>query len=248
MFRSFGQQPAAAALHEGEKDIQDAKQTFQVANNAKDLGYEPFEKDECGDKISSLPKKGKSVRSSIVSIGESFRGLVRGSVTTSFRSWLVFGDDMDTSNGPTERSRRSMLRWANMRRYSSTRERVSETSHYIATSKLGITLEKALIPVTPKTTEQLVTFLLCFSLFFVIPFGVTRVRTGRWTGYFFNQACINWVLKMLGFDPMFGGDTKYLSYGTDEQNPTRPGIDLAFAIHLSFGVLWIIFGGLQYVL
>lgn len=102
-----------------------------------------------------------------------------------------------------------------------------------------------LFPWSPKRIETLTTFLVAFSLYFVLPFGFTRARTGRWTGYFFPQACINWLLESLGFQPFFQGDTLYLAYATDQENSERQGIDVAFAIHITCGVLWIVVGGLQ---
>ena len=153
---------------------------------------------------------------------------------------MTFGDEEEKSL----RSKQSMIRWANRFRFSSTRERVSSTSHYIATTDTGIMLEKLLMPVIPTSMEALVTFLLFFSAGLVIPFGVTRLRTGRWTGYLPLQALINWTLVAVGLQPMFGGNTQYLEYGSDEEN-THKGIDMAFTLHLVWGVLWIIFGGLQ---
>lgn len=174
---------------------------------------------------------------------DSFRlASMKESIVGSVRKWL-FTDDAD---GISLRRQRSMMGWANKFRFSSKRERVTPNSHFIATTENGRLLENILMPIIPSSTESLVTFLLFFSAGLVIPFGITRMRTGRWTGYLPFQALINWVMVAVGLQPMFGGNTQYLEYASDEHNAHK-GIDLAFGLHIVWGVLWIIFGGIQIV-
>jgi hypothetical protein len=206
-----------------------------------------FHKDDSMEADPTEAPRSSSLTASISSVGLSVRDAFKKSIAMSLMGWLVFGDDSERSSvaSPRHQSRASMLRWANRFQFASTRERVTNTSHFVASSPWGISVERALMPWTPSSVESLACFLLIFSLLLTVPFGITRVKSGRWTGYFFQQAAINWMLNKLGLEPMFDGDTKYLAYGTDDENPTRPGIDLAFGLHIVFGVLWIIFGGMQ---
>ena len=62
---------------------------------------------------------------------------------------------------------------------------------------------------------------------------------------FYQMHIVNYVLKRFGYQPLFGGDLTSVPYPKDEENPDRPGIDFAFALHMSAGVMWIIFGSMQ---
>ncbi len=90
-----------------------------------------------------------------------------------------------------------------------------------------------------------VLFLFLFSMLQTIPFGFTRTKVGRWMQVYVPQRIINAILWVLGFDAPFGGDIDGIPYATDEENPTRLGVDWIFGFHLGAGVLWILFGSLQ---
>ena len=121
----------------------------------------------------------------------------------------------------------------------------NDEPRYVASTKWGIKLEKVLMPWTPSSTASLAKFLLAFSVLQTLPFAVTRIRTGRWMLQFYQMHVVNFILTSLGFEPAFGGDVTSLPYPKEGENPDRPGIDFAFALHLTAGVLWIIFGSMQ---
>ena len=176
-------------------------------------------------------------RFSRISVMQSLtRSFYSGSIRTSSVSML----------SKTGRTRSSMMKWATQYRYSEGRPVVDEKSHYVARTKWGIWMERILIPWTPSSTESLVTFLLFFSISQTIPMAITRYREGRWKMVYMQQALVNWILKTLfGMEAPFGGYIFGVHYPRDEDNPTRPGIDWVFGLHLAAGIGWILAGSLQ---
>lgn len=194
-----------------------------------------------------------SIRSSIpyaAPIMNSLSRFSRISVMQSLTKSFYSGSSIRTSSvsmlSKTGRTRSSMMKWATQYRYSEGRPVVDEKSHYVARTKWGIWMERILIPWSPSSTESLVTFLLFFSISQTIPMAITRYREGRWKMVYMQQALVNWILKtFFGMEAPFGGYIFGVHYPRDEDNPTRPGIDWVFGLHLAAGMGWILAGSLQ---